>query len=158
MSSLKQRILAFAKYKGLRKGKIAYALGMSYSSFRGNALERPINSAALEKLIEKYPELSADWLLTGKGYMLRVKPIEENDNKITELTTKSSSEQNPDEESIVESLREAKDLAQEAKAAYKQLAQTERELGETKERLAKAEAALKQAQTQRIPDRQKGTE
>lgn len=70
-SNIKERILQIADYYGISKEKFFEELAISYGNFKGSAKERPINSSFLENLLTKYPDISPDWLLLGKGEMLR---------------------------------------------------------------------------------------
>lgn len=71
MSNIKERILQYAKHKGISYEKFCESINMAYSSFKGPGRERAINSDALDVLISKYSDLNPEWLLTGKGSMLR---------------------------------------------------------------------------------------
>lgn len=70
-SNIKERILQIADYYGISKEKFFEELAISYGNFKGSAKERPINSSFLENLLTKYPDISPDWVLLGKGEMLR---------------------------------------------------------------------------------------
>lgn len=61
------RIIEFIDYKGISKREFASTVGISHSLIgKANA----IGSDKLEKILSSYPELSSEWLLTGKGDML----------------------------------------------------------------------------------------
>ena len=70
-SNIKERILQIADYYGISKEKFFEELAISYGNFKGSAKERPINSSFLENLLTKYPDISPDWVLLGKGEILR---------------------------------------------------------------------------------------
>ena len=70
-SNIKDRILKVAEIYKVSKEKFFEELDISYGNFKGSAKKTPINSLFLEKLLTKYPDLSADWLITGKGPMYR---------------------------------------------------------------------------------------
>lgn len=46
-------------------------IGITSANFRGKAKERPLNSNTIENIISIIPDVNTDWLLTGKGEMLR---------------------------------------------------------------------------------------
>ncbi len=71
ISNIKDRVLQFAKYKGIAYEKFCEEINMTYGSFKGIAKKRPLNSEAIEIIITKYNEINAEWLLTGKGGMLK---------------------------------------------------------------------------------------
>ena len=43
---------------------------MTSANFRGDKINRPINSNAIEKIITLYPDINPTWLIAGKGEML----------------------------------------------------------------------------------------
>lgn len=70
-SNIKDRILKVAETYKVSKEKFFEELDISYGNFKGSAKKTPVNSLFLENLLTKYPDLSADWLLTGEGPMFR---------------------------------------------------------------------------------------
>ena len=83
MTTIKDRVLQVSDYKGVGKEKFFEELEVSYGTFKGKAKESGLNSNILEKIIAKIPEISAEWLLTGKGEMLKssVQNIVQNSGK-----------------------------------------------------------------------------
>lgn len=75
ISNIKERILYFAKNQNISYESFCESIGMTYGSFKGVAKKRPLNSDALEILITKYPEINCEWLLSGKGAMLKENSI-----------------------------------------------------------------------------------
>lgn len=65
---MKERILQFIEYKRLSKNKFYKETGLS-----NGILDKQggISSDSLEKIYCVYPEINLDWLLTGKGEMLK---------------------------------------------------------------------------------------
>lgn len=70
-TNIKERTLQIAEYYKISKEKFFENLGISYGNFKGNAKNTPINSSFLENLLTCYPEVNPEWLLLGKGEMLR---------------------------------------------------------------------------------------
>lgn len=70
-SNIKERILYFAKLKQLKLGFFFETIGMTSANFRGKAQETPINSATIEVLFNEFPEINLEWLLTGKGDVIK---------------------------------------------------------------------------------------
>lgn len=66
-----QRLDYYAKTVGLNDNKITKEAGLSVGLL-GNSRKNKggLNSESIEKLLYKYRNLSADWLLTGRGNML----------------------------------------------------------------------------------------
>lgn len=75
-SSIKERILYIPEIKGITKKYFFKQIGMTYGNFKGEQKKRPINSDALDTILSFYPDISAEWLLSGKGEILNgSKPI-----------------------------------------------------------------------------------
>lgn len=70
---IKERIIQLIEYKGIPKEEFYKKIGMTSASFRGEAKKTPLNSNAIENILSEVPDLSPDWLLTGKGEMTRQK-------------------------------------------------------------------------------------
>lgn len=71
ISTIKGRILSFLDSEGIKKTEFYQATGLSDSNFKGrNRLSQP-GGDMIVKILTSYPVLSADWLLTGSGDMLK---------------------------------------------------------------------------------------
>lgn len=79
MSSIKARTLEFLDFKGIQRQDFFDKIKMSYSSFRGDAKERPLNSDAVDSILTLNPDLNPIWLISGKGSMLL------DDNKMSQF-------------------------------------------------------------------------
>ena len=80
ISYIKERILQIADYKGISKEKFIENFGMTYGNFKGKQKLTSLNSDFLDKILSEIPEINSEWLLTGKGEMLkseREKMVEE---------------------------------------------------------------------------------
>lgn len=71
ISPTKQNILKYLDYKGISKAVFCRETGISYENFKGKSLKSDIGGAILGKIITIYSDISAEWLLTGKGAMLK---------------------------------------------------------------------------------------
>lgn len=71
--TVKDKIFAFLEKKGISKTEFYTETGIESSNFKGKNKDSLPGSAMLVKILTKYPDLSADWLLTGKGEMLKTK-------------------------------------------------------------------------------------
>lgn len=69
--SMLERIKTFIDYKGISVRKFEIALGMSNGTIH-NAISKgsSLSSQWLTKMMEIFPELNPNWLVTGKGQML----------------------------------------------------------------------------------------
>ena len=69
--TVKDKIFAFLEEKGISKTEFYTETGIEPSNFKGKNKESLPGSAMLVKILTRYPDLSADWLLTGQGEMLK---------------------------------------------------------------------------------------
>lgn len=69
---IKERVIQIVELKGIAKEDFYVKIGMTSASFRGNAKKTPLNSNAIENILSEIPDLNAEWLLTGKGSMLKI--------------------------------------------------------------------------------------
>lgn len=112
-SQIKARILQFIDNQKIAKEKFCTQVGIDSSNLRGITLESDPNARIIAKILTEFPELSPDWLLIGKGEMLR-------------------SEQNYDTPSNIASL-EAKVMKNEKDRQCWELTECERKLREREE-------------------------
>ena len=70
-STIKERVVRFVESQHIKKAHFFSTIGMTYAAFKGDMLYRGLNSTAIGEMITKYPQVNPDWLLTGKGNMLR---------------------------------------------------------------------------------------
>lgn len=68
---IKERVIQLIESKGIPKESFYIKIGMTSASFRGKAKETPLNSNAIENILSEIPDVSPEWLLTGKGEMLK---------------------------------------------------------------------------------------
>ena len=106
---MKERILQFIEYKSLSKNKFYKETGLS-----NGILDKQggISSDSLEKIYCVYPEINLDWLLTGKGEMLKKEGlVQQAHNNISSTITQQQTIHAPEE--YQELKEENKRLAQE---------------------------------------------
>jgi len=70
-STIKERILYLLECKKVTKSKFFEEIGMTYGNFTGENKKKPINSDAITNILSKFPDVSSDWLITGREPMLR---------------------------------------------------------------------------------------
>lgn len=68
---IKERIIQLLEYKGIPKEDFYVKIGMTSASFRGNAKKTPLNSNAIENILSEIDDANPEWIITGKGTMLR---------------------------------------------------------------------------------------
>jgi hypothetical protein len=70
-SLIKERIIYFVENQSIKKKDFFYKVGITSANFRGNAVNTPLNSNTFENIFALYPEINLEWLITGKGNMLK---------------------------------------------------------------------------------------
>lgn len=73
ISEIKGRVLQFIETKGISKANFCKETGISYGNMKGNSLKSELGGEQISSILESFSEISPDWLLTGKGEMLRNK-------------------------------------------------------------------------------------
>jgi transcriptional regulator with XRE-family HTH domain len=69
---MKDRIKSYMDYKGISAGELSLSLDVQRSNISHILNGRNMPGAAfIEKLLLKYPDLDARWLLTGEGEMIQ---------------------------------------------------------------------------------------
>ena len=68
--TIKERIIAFLDRSNIKKVDFYNTTGIEASNFKGKNKSSQPGSDMLVKILTLYPELSANWLLTGRGNML----------------------------------------------------------------------------------------
>lgn len=78
-STQKERILQFIDYKGISKNKFYIETGIS-----NGVLDKKsgLSMDTVEKFYSKYPEINPEWLLTGKGEMIKPNIKETSSNEM----------------------------------------------------------------------------
>lgn len=73
MCTVKERLVAFIKEKGLSQSRFEKSVGLS-NGFVNN-ISKGIGADKLQKILCVYPDLSTKWLLTGEGEMIKINEI-----------------------------------------------------------------------------------
>lgn len=81
---MKERILELLRHTGLTATRLADEIGVQRSGISHIISGRNQPSYDfMVRILERFPEISADWLLTGKGNMIRgINNLPENKTKI----------------------------------------------------------------------------
>jgi transcriptional regulator with XRE-family HTH domain len=68
-----ERIIELMKYLNLNKNSFSEEIGMSSNVTIGRIIneKRTPNPSTLQKIINRFPQVNYDWLLTGEGEMLK---------------------------------------------------------------------------------------
>ncbi|WP_286768148.1 MULTISPECIES: S24 family peptidase [Sphingobacterium] len=70
-TSIKDRILQIADIKGISKEKFIENLNQKYSNYRGVSKKSAPSAEVIAEISTKYPDVSIEWVLTGRGQKLR---------------------------------------------------------------------------------------
>lgn len=82
-STIKDKILSFLQNEGIKKTDFYNATGIKDSNFKGKNLQSQPGGDILVKILTAYPNLSAEWLLTGRGTMLKEDVINIGDGNVS---------------------------------------------------------------------------
>ena len=71
MAKIKDRALEYLKVSGITKQEFCEKTGISYANMVGKSLQSELGGDQIYEILQKFPELNSDWLLLGRGEMLR---------------------------------------------------------------------------------------
>jgi hypothetical protein len=69
--TIKERILYLAKLKGFTNEDFCKKIDISYGNLKGEAKKTPINSNSIANIFAIIPDLNLEWLITGKGKVIK---------------------------------------------------------------------------------------
>lgn len=126
MQTTKERLLEFLSY--LNVGQTVFEKKVGISNGYINNLKGSIGPAIINKISDVYPELNSEWLLNGKGEMLKPEARKEPPAQL-ELDFSTIVKANADmaaackdsASAAVEAARAARMLAEESKSVLTQL-------------------------------------
>lgn len=73
MAEIKERLIKYLKISGISKKEFSENTGISLWNITGKSVKSELGGEQISLIIGKYPNISPDWLLLGKGEMLREK-------------------------------------------------------------------------------------
>jgi repressor LexA len=68
---IKERVIQFVDYKRIKKEDFFKISDISASNFKGKGAESELGGDKVVKILTSYPEINPEWLLIGKGEMLK---------------------------------------------------------------------------------------
>lgn len=71
MVEIKERLLEYLKISKITKQKFCEKTGISLWNITGKSVKSELGGEQIAKIIGQFPNLNPDWLLLGKGEMLR---------------------------------------------------------------------------------------
>lgn len=123
MAKIKNRTLEYLKASGITKQDFCEKTGISYSNMVGKSLQSELGGDQIYEILHNFPDLNSDWLLLGRGEMLRSQstPQPSHDDFFTHLLA----EKDKKIEALVrENERLSIDLQREREKSSSQLAPT----------------------------------
>jgi len=133
MSSALLRIKAYLDYKGLSLRAFEASIGVSNGAITSQMKPgKTIGVDRLENILRIYEELSADWVMTGRGTMIREEYASKKATNASENASKVTSKSNQKALERLEELYEVNKkytqlLEEKLKATQKQLEELEEE-------------------------------
>ena len=73
MAEIKERLIKYLKISGISKKDFSEKTGISLWNITGKSVKSELGGEQISLIIGNYPNISPDWLLLGKGEMLREK-------------------------------------------------------------------------------------
>ena len=86
-TTAKDRIKMFLSYLGIGQKKFETTVGLSNGYI--NSLRKAPSADKIKMIINAYPQLNMDWLITGEGEMLNSYKMEPNITSVNELSSMS---------------------------------------------------------------------
>ena len=124
MAEIKDRVIEYLKTNGITKQDFCKETGISYANMVGNSLKSELGGEQIALIFMKYPNINPDWLMLGKGEMLR-----------------DSVHDEPDSATLDRLLNKISDLAQELGRAHAENAELKKELARAEEKMAASATA-----------------
>lgn len=88
ISPIKERILQIIEFLGITKVVFCEKTKISYANLKGKSLESEIGGDKIAEILSIYNNISPEWLLTGKGEMLRTQSTQHTHNNDTQSAEK----------------------------------------------------------------------
>ncbi len=114
LAPIKSRIIKYIENQGIEKKTFFEKLQVASSNFRGNALFSEISAEVVAKILTLNYNISTEWLLTGKGVMLKTdtsntEPLDTSEKEQYEEKIRLLENTLKDKEEIIKLLREQVD-------------------------------------------------
>ena len=128
MAEIKDRVIEYLKTNGITKQDFCKETGISYANMVGNSLKSELGGEQIALIFMKYPNINPDWLMLGKGEMLR-----------------DSVHDEPDSATLDRLLNKISDLAQELGRVQAENAELKKELAQRDNTVVDATASVASA-------------
>ncbi len=84
LANTKQRILHYIETKGISKSVFFEETGIKRGLLDKDKMESTVSDVSIAKILAKYEDINSDWLITGRGSMLKSEEVALKDNKKAE--------------------------------------------------------------------------
>lgn len=71
LAKIKQRVIYFIENQGIKKEDFYKKISSNGANFRGKSLKSEISGDKIAEILANYNEINPEWLITGKGEMLK---------------------------------------------------------------------------------------
>lgn len=126
--TIKERILSFLEFQGIKKVDFFEATGIQSSNFKGKNMSSQPGGDMIVRVLTIYPNLSAEWLLRGEGDMLKSPAIKDKPKIIKTDTKKDNDLSSSILDKFLTTIQDQAEEIGELKARIKDL---EQRLGKT---------------------------
>lgn len=82
MAEIKERLINYLKISGISKKDFSEKTGISLWNVTGKSVKSELGGEQISRIIGNYPNISPDWLLLGKGEMLRQNSEKNDDERV----------------------------------------------------------------------------
>ena len=83
MAEIKERLINYLKISGISKKDFSEKTGISLWNITGKSVKSELGGEQISLIIGNYPNISPDWLLLGKGEMLREKGEKSEEGRVS---------------------------------------------------------------------------
>lgn len=80
LSNIKDRVLQIAENKEIAKETFFKKIGVSYGNFKGKSKDSSLSSAIVAEISTNFPDVSLEWLILGKGSMIKNEIVQKENN------------------------------------------------------------------------------
>lgn len=130
MDTIKERLVEYLKISGISKKDFSEKTGISLWNLTGKSMQSEIGGSQISRSLVFLPNLNPDWLLLGKGEMLR-------------QNTPVAAAESPSVVAYLE--KNIADLRNELAQAYQTIGQLQQQLADHKEKAASQSATTIEA-------------
>lgn len=92
ISPIKERILQFIETMNITKSEFCKKTNISYANLKGISLKSEFGGTQIAEILSIFEEISPEWLLTGRGEMLRKGTSSDHIREVTKMVSVKAGE------------------------------------------------------------------